>query len=511
MDLFKQRFTFCLLSVIVVLLMYLGWAYSNSFNTTQQSLQAVDCWFTSTEYAPKSQCYRLTLPEQHNTLGSNQISIPVVVFSAVDTATKAPPLLHLGGGGPGAAMWLDDDEMVELTWLSFYSATLMQGRDLILIDPRGAGLSVPSLNCELYRTNQTKRFAQHLTLQQSFELTQQEYRHCIAQLKAQGIALSAYNSSSVVQDIELLRQALGIETWSLYGVSYGAVYAQLLARHHPHSVEAMILDSAAFIDAKLNRAEAEYYLAPYLMLENYCQHVAECNQPLPEFTTRLSTLVKKLNQMPITLDLADMQISDVNHVVLDGNLLINAIVHGLYSIDIYASLEQIVLELEQGNAEAVIPFVANYIWLINDPNFADVSMMSHFCYEEVPFWPMEQLQQTLQLLPEGHIRDLASLQLQWPDTEHCHLIGATSAVAEMNQPLITDIPTLFLQGDLDVVTPMSDLQQRLANFSNAKVERYKLGHGVVGVEPCASSRMAAFLRQPMLNSPGPECKPEQNE
>lgn len=404
-------------------------------------------------------------------------------------------------------MWLDDDEMVELTWLSFYSASLAQGRELILIDPRGTGLSVPMLNCELYRNNQTKRFSQHLSLQQSFELSRQEYLDCIVQLQAQGIVLSAYNSLSVVQDVELLRRALDIEKWSLYGVSYGAVYAQLLAQHYPRTVEAMILDSAAFIDAKVNRTDTEYYLTPYRMLENYCQFAARCDRPLPEFATRLTHLIKKLNSMPITLDLSDMEISDVNHVVLDGNLLISTLINGLYGIEIYASMEQIVLELEQGSGNTVIPFVANYIWFLTDPDFADISMMSHFCAEEVPFWPAEQLQLTMQSLPAGHIRDLASQQLRWPDAKHCQLIGASPATAELNQPLITDIPTLFLQGDLDVVTPLSDLNQRLLNFSNAKVQRYQLGHGVVGVEPCASSRMAEFLRQPLLNLPAPECIP----
>ncbi|MBZ9613285.1 alpha/beta hydrolase [Rheinheimera maricola] len=508
MDGSKQRSKVWLLSWVVILLAFIGWYFSNHFNSAPQPLQAVDCWFTSAADWPRSQCYRFTLPEQHDTANSNQISIPVVIFFTDATENTAPPLLHLGGGGPGAAMWLDDDEMVELTWKSFYSASLLQGRNLILIDPRGTGLSSPSLNCELYRINQTKRFSQHLTLQQSFEQSKQEYQQCIVQLQAEGIVLSAYNSLSVVQDIELLRRALGIEKWSLYGVSYGAVYAQLLARYYPHTVEAMIFDSAAFIDAKLNRNDADYYLAPYQMLERYCQHVADCDKPLPEFTHRLTHLIEKLNKSPVILDLSDYDINGVSEVLLDGNLLISAIMDGLYSADIYASLEQIVLELEQDNGDAVTPFVAMYIWLLTDPSFADISMMSHFCAEEVPFWPAQQLQLTMLLLPEGHIRDMASLQLQWPDTQHCQLIGAKPAPVELNQPLITDIPTLFLQGNLDVVTPLIDLQQRLDNFGNAKVERYNLGHGVVGIEPCASARMATFMRQPALNPTGPECKPD---
>ena len=45
---------------------------------------------------------------------------------------------------------------------------------------------------------------------------------CRDRLDAAGINLSAYNSAASAADLNDLRQALGYESWNLYGVSYGA-------------------------------------------------------------------------------------------------------------------------------------------------------------------------------------------------------------------------------------------------------------------------------------------------
>ncbi|CAM5219493.1 alpha/beta hydrolase [Alishewanella longhuensis] len=50
----------------------------------------------------------------------------------------------------------------------------------------------------------------------------------------------------MIQDLNLLQQALGLNEWSLFGVSYGAVYALLYADEYADNVDTLILDSPAF-------------------------------------------------------------------------------------------------------------------------------------------------------------------------------------------------------------------------------------------------------------------------
>ena len=56
--------------------------------------------------------------------------------------------------------------------------------------------------------------------------------------------LNGYTSAEAADDIEDLRVALGYSQLNLYALSYGTRLALTVARRHPASVRAMVLDSA---------------------------------------------------------------------------------------------------------------------------------------------------------------------------------------------------------------------------------------------------------------------------
>ena len=67
------------------------------------------------------------------------------MLSVPATRRHADPIVYLTGG-PGSAVGLYPDAMKE--WWPYIDAVpWLQGRDLILMDQRGARLSEPSLNC----------------------------------------------------------------------------------------------------------------------------------------------------------------------------------------------------------------------------------------------------------------------------------------------------------------------------------------------------------------------------
>jgi pimeloyl-ACP methyl ester carboxylesterase len=58
-----------------------------------------------------------------------------------------------------------------------------------------------------------------------------------------GATATLYSTTNTLADLEDLRRAVGITTWSLDGISYGTYVAERYALAHPHNVSKMVLDS----------------------------------------------------------------------------------------------------------------------------------------------------------------------------------------------------------------------------------------------------------------------------
>jgi pimeloyl-ACP methyl ester carboxylesterase len=67
--------------------------------------------------------------------------------------------------------------------------------------------------------------------------------------RALGSSRALFGTDDVVADLELLRRALGVDRWTLDGVSYGTFVAERYAAAHPARVRRLVLDSVVPQDA----------------------------------------------------------------------------------------------------------------------------------------------------------------------------------------------------------------------------------------------------------------------
>jgi len=240
--------------------------------------EPVDCWFDVKAQWPRTECYYMHVPEDHTqqAKNTNVIAFPVIVFrsntkSDTDTTT---PVLHLGGGGPGAPMALNSNDSIEFILQVHDEMSIKQGRDLFVIDPRGTGLAKPLLTCDKFVEREEIRLNQNLSFLENSDLVEKDYHDCIEKFNAQGIELSNYNSLAIAKDIEMMRIAANVEQWVLIGVSYAATYAQIIASQYPNSIESMVLDSATFPNLKLHDNYFQKSMASYESLYYYCSSVS---------------------------------------------------------------------------------------------------------------------------------------------------------------------------------------------------------------------------------------------
>lgn len=488
--------TFVTLLIVCLFINPLKWSYRSNFQVVTEDrpygFEPVNCWFSPSSDWPISECYYMNVPEDHSTSGSKTISFPVVVFRSPSLITNKMPVLHLGAGGPGAPMYLDSTASIKNIWSNHDELSINQGRDLFIIDPRGTGLSKPLLMCDNFVSNQIERFKKNLSLGVLWKKINKDYFTCIERFKNQGIKLSTYNSLSIANDIEMMRKAARIDKWVLVGVSYAATYAQVIATKNPSSVESMILDSATFPSIKSHDSFIKRSMAGYEALYNYCLNDNSCSRPLPNLKKRIWSLHKQLNNSPIPMFIEHPYENKSIQIILNGERLLAAFIQGTYNEQIFIDLPKIITELETRKHTSITPYINDLAAYLLDKTYGDVSTISHYCYEDKPFTDFELIQKLAGKLPEGYIRSTTLLALEQPD--YCDEIQIESVDPIVSMPTRTDIPVLFLHGELDSITLLSNVIKQKKAFINSTLIRYQLSHDILGSSECAEIAAAKFIK-----------------
>lgn len=460
----------------------------------ERGARSVDCWFSVGNDWPQVECYRMQVLENQSKPDARIISFPVVVFRSESTSKKLAPVLHLGAGGPGAPMYLDDIGSVDYFWKTLSLISIDQGRDLLVIDPRGAGLSQPLLTCNQFVDSELIRFQSNLTLSEEIQSIDKDYDDCINEFIASGIDFSSYNSHSVANDVEAMRLAADIDKWVLIGVSYGATYAQAIADRYPESVESMILDSALILRVERNKTFLELTIAPYLKLFQYCDYDPDCKRPIKNIESRFWALHKMLNAKPILIQFKHSEGAERIPIMLNGERFLASVLHGIYGIEIYKDLPYIINELEHGLSDSLLPYLWRHVDYRLDRTYGDVSAVAHYCFEAKPFIDFEKIDTLIEELPEGYIQNTARLTWSWKD--HCdslHLkITALNPIP--SNPITT--PTLFLHGRFDTVTPLSSIVAGQAFFDNNQLLTFDLSHSILTSSPCAVEAVGRYIANP---------------
>ncbi len=154
---------------------------------------------------------RVPLDRSNGTPGQ----VKLIVERRPATARPRNGAVFAFAGGPGQAA---------TPFVDFFARVLapaLRTRDLVVFDQRGTGFS-GFLRCRGDQEVKTLGV------------------ECARGL---GAGLHHYGTAETVEDVEAVRQAVGIEKIVLYGVSYGTFVAESYARRYPDHVASLVLDS----------------------------------------------------------------------------------------------------------------------------------------------------------------------------------------------------------------------------------------------------------------------------
>jgi len=180
-------------------------------------------------------CGTVHVPRDYAHPESGTFALSVVIAKSARQPALRDPVIYINGG-PGEP----------LTMYAAYQAQKPYAaqRDLILVDQRGIGRSEPDLCRDLNRRllDESIVFLADRTQDAKARL-RTTYMSCHDEAVKRGIDLADFGTPTTAEDIDQVRQALGIERWNVYGESYGTTVAMTLMALHPDTLRSVVLDS----------------------------------------------------------------------------------------------------------------------------------------------------------------------------------------------------------------------------------------------------------------------------
>jgi pimeloyl-ACP methyl ester carboxylesterase len=432
-------------------------------------------------------CGFLLVPENRANPSGRKIKIAVVRLKAASPDPGRVPMVYLNGG-PGSTGIGIAEELRE--------KGINRDRDVIFVGQRGTLHSEPLLTC-----GESDRFVAESTqlsmlAPETARRSQEAVRACHVRLASEGYDLSAYNTTENAADIADLRTALAIDSWHVYGVSYGTDLALHLVRDHPEGINSVVLDSVVPPQSNLLSHLWASAAGGYDAVFDACAAQARCAAAYPNLRNEFIAAVQRLAEKPLAVDLPAGGGQPAQRVVVDGYKLANLVVLASMDSARYAALPQMIHDISGGDGRAAADAI-----LAGVPT---ADLMSYglrygvICRESAAFTTSDAIVAAGETALPGFPATVLSVQPQfgWA-MDDCQVWNVGRADPAVNQPVHTGLPVLVLGGTFDAITQPSLGDEVAATLPNSSVVRFPgIGHDVYNESDCGRAIVADFFNRP---------------
>lgn len=460
------------------------------------------------DYEPgEIECGFITVPENRSDPDSRLIRIHFVRIAATGDSDAEDELDADKGAtaAAGADKEIRDDPVIYLTggpgvgvgpYVSrLREHELVKYRDLYIIEQRGIGASGDL--CPFFSdTNRAALWTE--SLYEAEVEAAERMRACFRATAAAGFDLSGYNTIENARDVRALREALGLEQWNVWGISYGSHLGQMLLREDPDGVRAIVLD--AIVPNNIGDLMRIGRWAS-LVLENVvstCDGASACDK----LEARFDAALERAKAEPVIVETDQVELFPAGKVRFGGEVLAFAPFVMMYEQDehpaIPAVMDTLITAVETrdmtvfdllatggaGGVTAGVPMsqgMANAI-RCNDGYYAAAAEVAASDLEENPRF------NDLIFTPEG-----AAYQAQVCEDE-----GLGPRNRDAYALIESGIPALIVNGGWDPVTPPAMALAIVPGFSNGRyIEVPYAGHGPTrSMSECAGGVLTAFFDNP---------------
>lgn len=413
----------------------------------------------------------ITVPESRsNPADTRTIRLAVIIITAQSINPDPDPVFYIVGGPGGSATIASD-------WFPIFDQLNLK-RDIVFLDPRGAGFSDPCLFMRQGGSTIGAFVAQNR-----------------AYFAGQGIDVSEYNTTEIAQDYEAARVALGYGQINIFASSYGTFVAQEMLRRFPSSLRSAVLEG--------NMPATDPFIPGVLAQEKHgidalladVQRDSAARQAFPQFRERFYSLIQKLNASPVKLRLRTFDTNRLKGVKIDGSEFLSTVSEMLQRTDTMRLIPLMVQQLERGDYSSLVStfFAPSEDLNIENPFGMYLSVLgTDFAspgYVSATSRAIKRVHDPVLQKTDGPgILQVAELASAW---------GVPYAPGNTRTLPQSSVPTLLLNGMMDAQTSVTGGATIAASLSNATNLVYpRCGHAVGLDQGPAMDAAMAFIENP---------------
>ena len=461
--------------------------------------QPARCPFVLPEEVVEGQdveCGYLTVVEQraeNPATPGRLVQLAVAVFHPPGGAQHPNPVIYLSGGPGGSAL-----ELIRFQFELLSAPVFAAGRDLVVFDQRGVGLSRPALDCpefeQLVQDLLDRQVdARQINEPEIIELFLDRLSACRNNL-GKLADLTAYNSATSAADVDDLRSALGYTQVNLWGGSYGTRLALEVMRRYPQGLHSVVLDAVYPPDVDLYVEGPGNFSRALEQLFAACAGNPVCNRAYPELREVFYETVDTLNATPVQSEIENPFTGEKYTNWMNGNTILALTFQLLYDSTIRYLIPKYIYAAHQGDYTAFERARGNLIALQSISSRG--MMFSVQCHEEIPFSSAKEFQAEMERFP-----DLGGMYenglLGGLSYRICEEWGAGRAEDNADHPVFSDLPTLLMSGEFDPITPPEWGRHAAETLANGYHYEFPgVGHGASVMAGCPSEMFTAFLQNP---------------
>jgi pimeloyl-ACP methyl ester carboxylesterase len=437
-------------------------------------------------------CSTVVVPLDRSGVVPGTISLHVEVLPP-EGPSRGTLFLIAGGPGQGSAHVFALGTPAAASLYNY----LFPGYTLVAYDDRGTGAS-GLLNCP--------------PLQKAVTADQQQNSAAACAVTI-GAARDFYSTAQHAEDLDAVRQSLGVDKVALYGVSYGTKLSLAYALAHSDHVERMLLDSVLPPELP-DPFSADVLRALPATLTKFCSD-SGCAGITPNFTADVVLLANKYAAKPLVGTVRDANGRTVRQKV-DGIELLATLLDADLNPGLAAELPSTMHAARLGNTQPLLRLARLHDLSTVSPaeDLSSALYAATVCRDgPFPWGPDTPIanrpaiyQAAVRALPPGTLGPFGPWAVRFGNADYCLKWPSPSGGATLGTGPLPDVPVLAISGGFDMRTPTAGAVSVVARFSQGHLLVVPgVGHSVTTADPsgCAANAVRAWFQS--LAIPATSC------
>ncbi|MEJ7839780.1 MAG: alpha/beta hydrolase, partial [Thermomicrobiales bacterium] len=298
----------------------------------------------------------------------------------------------------------------------------------------------------------------------------------------------------------------------LYGISYGTYLGLTVMRDHPEVVRSSILSSPLPLEANVFSGQVIGLSDALQGVFDACNNDPECVAAFPNIEDDFEKVIVDLSAEPLVVDITDPVSGEVIPFPVDAPTFAQLLYLSVFIGPLIEAVVPLIGVTAAGDPTALEQILPIILTPAGSSGTSTGVLYTLFCNDEAPYTSDEEVASEVEdadMLPEVADESIFA-GLSATTFDICSAWGIDTGPGTQNDPVRSDIPTLFVTGQFDPIIPPEYGEILESELSNSFLVNFEnQGHDpLTNVGECGLTVIDTFLEDP-ATGPDTACVDEQ--